>query len=58
MACSVGRLIRHETITDPACHRWHADAVGLLLLWTYRGPGTEGLPVAGSAAIARHLSYR
>ena len=47
--------IRLEAITGPACHRWHADAVGLRLLCTYRGAGTEWLPIAGGAAIARHL---
>jgi hypothetical protein len=47
--------IRIEAITGPACHRWHADAVGLRLLCTYRGPGTEWLPLAGGAAVARSL---
>lgn len=47
--------IRLEAITGPACHRWHADAVGLRLLCTYRGPGTEWLPVAGGARTARGL---
>jgi hypothetical protein len=47
--------IRLEAITGPACHRWHADAVGLRLLCTYRGAGTEWLPLAGGAAVARHL---
>jgi hypothetical protein len=47
--------IRLEAITGPACHRWHADAVGLRLLCTYRGPGTEWLPVAGGARAARDL---
>jgi hypothetical protein len=47
--------IRLEGITGPACHRWHADAVGLRLLCTYRGAGTEWLPLAGGAAAARDL---
>lgn len=47
--------IRLEAITGPACHRWHADAVGLRLLCTYRGPGTEWLPIAGGARAARGL---
>lgn len=47
--------VRMEGITGPACHRWHADAVGLRLLCTYRGAGTEWLPSAGGAATARGL---
>lgn len=47
--------IRLEAITGPACHRWHADAVGLRLLCTYRGPGTEWLPIAGGARAARGI---
>jgi hypothetical protein len=47
--------IRLEAITGPGCHRWHADAVGLRLLCAYRGPGTEWLPIAGGARIARDL---
>lgn len=47
--------VRLEGITGPACHRWHADAVGLRLLCTYRGAGTEWLPLAGGAAAARAL---
>jgi len=47
--------IRLEAITGPACHRWHADAVGLRLLCAYRGPGTEWLPIAGGAGAARDL---
>ena len=47
--------IRLEGITGPACHRWHADAVGLRLLCTYRGVGTEWLPLAGGARTAREL---
>ncbi|WP_149535369.1 DUF1826 domain-containing protein [Siccirubricoccus phaeus] len=47
--------LRLEGITGPACHRWHADAVGLRLLCTYCGPGTEFLPLAGGAEAARAL---
>lgn len=56
VAATGGALrIRLEAITGPACHRWHADAVGLRLLCTYRGPGTEWLPIAGGARAARDL---
>lgn len=47
--------IRLEAITGPACHRWHADAIGLRLLCTYRGPGTEWLALPGGARAARGL---
>ena len=47
--------VRLEAITGPACHRWHSDAVGLRLLCTYRGPGTEWLPIAGGARAARGI---
>ena len=47
--------IRLEAITGPACHRWHADAVGLRLLCAYWGPGTEWLPLVGGAPVARKL---
>lgn len=47
--------IRLEGIDGPGCHRWHADAVGLRLLCTYRGAGTEWLPLAGGAPAARGL---
>lgn len=48
--------IRLEGIDGPGCHRWHADAVGLRLLCTYRGAGTEWLPLAGGAPAARGLN--
>ena len=48
--------IRLEAITGPACHRWHADAVGLRLLTTYRGPGTEWLALGGGRETARGLN--
>ncbi|WP_237217696.1 DUF1826 domain-containing protein, partial [Falsiroseomonas oryziterrae] len=47
--------IRLEGIDDEGCHRWHADAVGLRLLCTYHGPGTEWLALAGGARVARGL---
>ena len=47
--------IRIEGITGPACHRWHADAVGLRLLTTYRGAATEWLPLAGGGPAARAM---
>lgn len=47
--------LRLEAITGRACHRWHADAVGLRLLSTYCGPGTQWLALAGGAAAAREL---
>lgn len=33
--------IRLDGVTDDACHRFHRDAVGLRLLCTYRGAGTQ-----------------
>lgn len=33
--------IRLEGVTGDACRRFHLDAVGLRLLCTYRGPGTQ-----------------
>lgn len=47
--------LRLEATVEQTCPRWHADAVGLRLLCTYRGPGTEFLPLAGGAATARGL---
>lgn len=47
--------IRLEGITGKACHRWHADAVGLRLLTTYRGPGTEWLALSGGRETAGGL---
>lgn len=48
--------MRLEAITGPACHRWHADAVGLRLLTSYRGPGTEWLALGGGKETARGLN--
>jgi hypothetical protein len=47
--------MRLEAITGRACHRWHADAVGLRLLTTYRGAGTEWLALGGGRDTARAL---
>ncbi len=47
--------LRLEAFRGPGCHRWHADAVGLRLLATYVGPGTEWLDLPGGAARARTL---
>jgi hypothetical protein len=47
--------IRLEAFAGPGCHRWHADAVGLRLLCTYAGEGTDILPLAGGAKAARRL---
>lgn len=38
-------LIRLEAVTDDSCRKFHADAVGVRLLSTYRGPGTQWLLV-------------
>ena len=49
--------VRLEGLRGRGCHRWHADAVGLRLLCTYRGPGTEWLDLPGGAAAARRLEH-
>lgn len=36
--------LRLEAIDGPACKLFHADRVGLRLLCTYAGPGTEWVP--------------
>lgn len=36
--------IRLDRVVGPACPRFHHDAVGVRLLCTYRGPGTEWVP--------------
>ena len=33
--------MRFEHVTDDSCRKFHVDAVGLRLLCTYAGPGTE-----------------
>jgi len=47
--------MRLEGLTHDGCKKWHADFVGLRLLCTYSGPGTEWLPLPGGAATARGL---
>lgn len=42
--------IRLDAIDGPACRLFHADHVGLRLLCTYAGPGTEWVP---DHAVAR-----
>lgn len=38
---------RFEHVTDDACRKFHVDAVGLRLLCTCAGPGTEWLETDG-----------
>lgn len=45
---------RLEGITGDACRLFHADAVGLRLLCTYAGAGTEWLPLFGAEAARAH----
>jgi hypothetical protein len=47
--------VRLEALTHDGCSRWHADAIGLRLLCTYRGSGTEWLPLDGGAETARAI---
>lgn len=47
--------IRLEAIHGPGCWRWHTDAVGLRLLCTYSGPGTELWTASAGTAAARAL---
>lgn len=39
--------LRLEHVADDACRRYHVDSVGLRLLCTYAGPGTEWIDPAG-----------
>jgi Protein of unknown function (DUF1826) len=39
--------LRLEHVADDACRRYHVDAVGLRLLCTYAGLGTEWIDAAG-----------
>jgi hypothetical protein len=39
--------IRLEHVTDDSCQKLHVDAVGLRLLCTYAGPGTEWVDSSG-----------
>ncbi len=47
--------IRLEALTHDGCKKWHADAVGLRLLCTYHGPGTQWLSMDGGAPAARAM---
>jgi hypothetical protein len=47
--------VRLEALTHDGCSRLHADAIGLRLLCTYRGPATEWLPLDGGAGTARAI---
>lgn len=42
--------LRLSGVAGDSCKHFHADAIGLRLLCTYRGAGTEWLPLAGPAA--------
>ena len=35
-----------EHVVDDSCHKFHIDAVGLRMLCTYAGPGTEWMDVS------------
>jgi hypothetical protein len=59
--------IRLDAIHGPACRLFHADHVGLRLLCTYAGPGTEWVPDHAvdraalgdnARAISRHSAVR
>lgn len=47
--------IRLSSLNGPGCWRWHADAVGLRLLCTYSGPGTEIWTASVGMEAARHV---
>ena len=49
-----GIQARLEGVAGDACRRFHADAVGLRLLCTYAGAGTEWLPLFGAEAARAH----
>lgn len=53
-ACEVVR-VRLEVATSRTCPRWHVDDVGLRLLCTYWGPGTEWLAADGGAEAAQKI---
>lgn len=48
--------VRLEALVHDGCRKWHADAVGLRMLCTYCGAGTQWLPINGGAAAARALN--
>lgn len=49
--------LRLDRLDGPACVRFHQDAVGIRLLCSYRGPGTEWVPDAAvvPAKLGRSL---
>jgi Protein of unknown function (DUF1826) len=47
LAASPDVRMRLEHVTDDACRKFHVDAVGLRLLCTYAGPGTEWIEPSG-----------
>ncbi len=47
--------IRLEALVHDGCKKWHADAVGLRMLCTYQGAGTQWLSMDGGAPIAQTL---
>lgn len=47
--------IRLEALVHDGCKKWHADAVGLRMLCTYFGAGTQWLLMDGGASAARGL---
>ena len=67
IAGTVRVRIRLDAIRGPACRLFHADHVGLRLLCTYTGPGTEWVPDHAvdrpalgdnARAITRHSAIR
>lgn len=50
--------IRLETVRDDGCRRFHHDNVVMRLVVTYRGPGTQWVPLAfASAARDQQTAY-
>ena len=47
LATSTLVRLRLEHVVDDACRKFHIDAVGLRMLSTYVGPGTEWMDVGG-----------
>lgn len=47
--------VRLEALVHDGCTKWHADAIGLRMLCTYHGAGTQWLPIEGGAAGARTI---
>jgi len=43
--------IRLQLVKDDACRKFHVDAVGLRMLCTYAGPGTEWVDADGQVRI-------